>query len=169
MGLCDQFHQVRSHIISLDALPKLNKVYSMVTHEESNVLLTSNPQAQPPHVFYSAKASTSKASTVIQSAPTSHAEKSFATPQRLSLLLLRRGPFSLQSQCIIKVADQLTPYTTFTTALFLAILMTDDISFMHTLRTINHTRVHTSQRLFLCPRIMLLLMSYLKIKLLQIV
>lgn len=57
IGLNDQFRQVRSHILSLDALPKLNKVYSMVTHEESKALLN-NPHAQHAHVFYSSKVPT---------------------------------------------------------------------------------------------------------------
>lgn len=36
--LNDQFRQVKSHILSLEVLPKLNKVYSMVIHEESQAL-----------------------------------------------------------------------------------------------------------------------------------
>lgn len=35
IGLNDQFHQVRSHILSLDTLPNLSKVYAMVSHEET--------------------------------------------------------------------------------------------------------------------------------------
>lgn len=65
---------------NLEALPKFNKVYFMMTHEESRALLTSNPQAQSALVFYSAKTSTSKAPTAIQSTPSSHVEKSSNPP-----------------------------------------------------------------------------------------
>lgn len=35
MGLNDQFRQIRSHILSMETNPNLNKVFSMVTHEET--------------------------------------------------------------------------------------------------------------------------------------
>ena len=43
MGLNDNFRQIRSTILSSDKLPKLSKVYQMISHEETQQGLTSHP------------------------------------------------------------------------------------------------------------------------------
>lgn len=75
VGLNDQYRQVRSHILSMDPIPNLNKVYSLIVHEEAQQQLsgynTSNALA-----FYTSRASTSKKNPPSHSQPQSHVGKS---------------------------------------------------------------------------------------------
>lgn len=59
MGLNDEFRKVRSNILSMESQPKLDKVYQMVSHEEAQQGLASNPQTNATQVFF-AKGSSSK-------------------------------------------------------------------------------------------------------------
>lgn len=63
MDLNDQLRQVRSHILSLETLPKLNKVYTIVSQEETQQQLKAPQQIASAHAYYSSKASTPKNTT----------------------------------------------------------------------------------------------------------
>lgn len=57
MGLNDQFWKIRSQILSMETLPYLSKVFSMVSHEESHLqLIGNNSVASQAHAFYYSKA-----------------------------------------------------------------------------------------------------------------
>lgn len=78
MGLNDHFRQVKSHILSLETLQKLNKAYAMESHEETQ------QQMQAPQKITSALAyyNTSKASTSKATQPyttSTHAGKNIET------------------------------------------------------------------------------------------
>lgn len=60
MGLCGEYRKVRFHILSMDIFTKLRKVYSMITHEESQPLLINKNQVPTTHAFYFAKKNTTK-------------------------------------------------------------------------------------------------------------
>lgn len=69
MGLNDEFRQIRSSILSMDTLPKLNKVYQMVTHEETQKELVASGKANMAMAFYT------KSTTPKNNAPNTHAGK----------------------------------------------------------------------------------------------
>lgn len=52
MGLNDEFRQIKSNILSMENLPKLNKVYQMASHEVTQQGLTSNTQKNVGNAFY---------------------------------------------------------------------------------------------------------------------
>lgn len=53
MGLSDEYMQIHPNILSMEFLPKLNKVFQMISHEETQQGLASNSQSNVAHAFFS--------------------------------------------------------------------------------------------------------------------